>query len=125
MSSAWTSATPLIWPHTTSLSVNWRDVDLKCDIFKWIYWLDGCSQRVLVRRTMSRWKLVTSGFPLSWDQFSLSVTDSGIELTLSRFADNIKLTGAVEMTEGRDVIQKDLDRQFSFQVSFLLVILTK
>ncbi|GAB0204776.1 cAMP-dependent protein kinase inhibitor alpha [Grus japonensis] len=35
--------------------------------------------------------------------------DSGIECTLSKFA-NTKLCGAVNMLEGRDAIQKDLDR---------------
>jgi len=36
--------------------------------------------------------------------------DSGIECTLSKFADISKLCGAVGMLEGRDAIQKDLDR---------------
>ncbi|GAB0190785.1 cAMP-dependent protein kinase inhibitor alpha [Grus japonensis] len=34
--------------------------------------------------------------------------DSGIECTLSKFVDDIKLCGAVNALEGRDVIQRDL-----------------
>jgi len=40
----------------------------------------------------------------------VSNTDSGIECTLSKFADDTKLCGAVDTLEGKDAIPKDLDR---------------
>ena len=40
----------------------------------------------------------------------VSDMDSGIECTLSKFTNDTELCGAVDMLEGRDDIQRDLDR---------------
>ncbi|KAJ7405180.1 RNA-directed DNA polymerase from mobile element jockey-like protein [Pitangus sulphuratus] len=55
-------------------------------------WLDGCIQRVVANGAMSRW---------GW-------WHSGIECTLSKFADVIEISGADDTPEGQDAIQRDL-----------------
>ena len=73
-------------------------------------------QRIVVNGLMSKWRSVTSAVPQGSEfKVVLYITfvgdmDSGIEYTLSKFVDDTKLSDAVHMLEGRDAIQRDLDR---------------
>ncbi|PKU40137.1 rna-directed dna polymerase from mobile element jockey-like [Limosa lapponica baueri] len=84
---------------------------------RWIRnWLDGHTQMIAANGSVSKWKPVMSGVPqgsvLGSALFNIFVSDmdSGIECTVSKFANYTKLCDMVDTLEGRDAIQRNLDR---------------
>ncbi|KAJ7417060.1 Ig heavy chain V region C3-like protein [Willisornis vidua] len=73
-------------------------------------WLDSNMHRIVVKALMSEWISMTSdalqGSALGPVLFNLSINniDSGIKCTLNKFADNTKMSGAVDVPGGQNAI---------------------
>lgn len=70
-----------------------------------------CSQQLYVQAMASdKWCPPRSVLGLKLFDIFINDLDSGIECTLIKFVDDTMLSGALDTIEGKDTVQRDLDR---------------
>ena len=69
--------------------------------------MNGHRQRVVVKSSISGWRPVLG---LMFFSIFFNNINSVIGCTLSKFAEDSKMSGAVDMAEGRDTTQGDLNK---------------
>lgn len=75
--------------------------------------LDDHTQRGVVNNYLSIWQMVTNGVPsgvCTGTIWYLYQSHNGIKCTLSKLADDMKLSGGVDTSGESDAIQRDLDK---------------
>ncbi|GAB0205336.1 mitochondrial enolase superfamily member 1 [Grus japonensis] len=96
--------------HTENKEIRWMDHLVDKELAGWLH-SKSCGQQLSVQvENGDKWRSSGVGTGTGTVQHLFGNVDNGIGCTLSKFADDTKLCGVVDTLEGRDAIQRDLDR---------------